>query len=102
MLVPSPGVWVGSDKIAAVGVSASRYITTHGFALNVAPDMSYFDTSIILPCGIEGRGVTSIEQILQSRDPTAITPTMDEVSSVAIETMQRVFEIQIAPGNQLR
>jgi lipoate-protein ligase B len=57
------GVWVGKEKVTAVGVTSSRWITTHGFALNVSPDLSFFDTNII-PCGIKGRGVTSIEKIL--------------------------------------
>ncbi|EEC51903.1 lipoate-protein ligase, partial [Phaeodactylum tricornutum CCAP 1055/1] len=58
------GVWVDHRKVCAVGLSSSRWITTHGFALNICPDLTYFDTSIILPCGIDGRGVTSIAQIL--------------------------------------
>ena len=97
-----PGVWVGSEKIAAVGVSASRYITTHGFALNVSPDMAYFDTSVILPCGIEGRGVTSIQKVLLSRNATARVPKIEEVSSVAVKKMQQVFNIQIEHGLKLR
>jgi len=54
------GVWVGDAKIAAVGLSASSWVTMHGFALNVAPDLAAFDA--IVPCGIEGRGVTSLAE----------------------------------------
>jgi lipoyl(octanoyl) transferase len=52
------GVWVGTNKIAAVGVASSRWITSHGCALNVNPDLSYFGRDVITPCGImaEGRG----------------------------------------------
>ena len=57
-----PGAWVGHEKIAFIGVRISRGITTHGFALNVNPDLSYFQH--IVPCGIEGLAVTSMERIM--------------------------------------
>ncbi len=56
------GVWIGHEKIAAIGVKISRGITTHGLALNVNPDLSYFQH--IVPCGIEGMAVTSLERLL--------------------------------------
>ena len=56
------GVWVGDDKIAAIGVRVARGRTRHGFALNVDPDLSMF--SHIVPCGIRDRGVTSMARLL--------------------------------------
>ena len=59
------GVWVGDEKIAAIGVRVARGRTRHGFALNVDPDLSMFDH--IVPCGIRDRGVTSMARVLGAR-----------------------------------
>ncbi len=56
------GVWVGDDKIAAIGIKVSRWVTMHGFAFNVNTDLSFFDR--IIPCGIFHKGVTSLQQQL--------------------------------------
>ena len=57
-----PGVWVGKEKVAAIGVYVKDSTTMHGFALNVNTDLDYF--SLIVPCGISNMGVTSMKQIL--------------------------------------
>ncbi len=65
-------VWVGNDKIAAIGVHIARWITTHGFALNVTTDLSHFLG--IVPCGITDGGVTSIERTAGAR------PSVEDVA----------------------
>jgi lipoyl(octanoyl) transferase len=59
---PHTGVWIGDEKVVAVGVKASGRVTMHGFALNVDPDLSHF--SGIIPCGIRDKGVTSLARVL--------------------------------------
>lgn len=81
------GVWVGSEKIGAIGVRIARWITSHGFALNVNTDLSYFRT--IVPCGIIGRGVTSMSR-LAGRDFEVA-----EVSGVVAAKFAEVFGRQI-------
>jgi lipoyl(octanoyl) transferase len=81
------GVWAGGSKLAAIGVRISRWITSHGFAYNVAPNLEHF--SWIVPCGLEDRGVTSL---------TALTGSeirMSQVEDRVIAAFAAVFERQI-------
>ncbi|MBI4126037.1 MAG: lipoyl(octanoyl) transferase LipB [Deltaproteobacteria bacterium] len=65
-----PGVWVGRDKIAAIGLNFSHRVSQHGFALNVSPNLDHY--RFIIPCGITDRGVTSMEKILGRVVPMAM------------------------------
>jgi lipoyl(octanoyl) transferase len=87
------GVWldVGTPfarKICAMGVRASRWVTMHGFALNVNSDLDYFD--LMIPCGIKGKSVTSLNVELGRR-----TVDMDEVKEKLINHFSRLFEAEI-------
>ena len=78
------GVWVGDEKIAAIGVRIARWITSHGFALNVNTDLQFFQ--MIVPCGISDKGVTSMAR-LAGRDFD-----LSEVARVAAHHFSEVFD----------
>lgn len=94
------GVWVHGAKIAAIGLNASRWITSHGFSLNVNPDLAGFED--IVPCGIQGRPVTRLCDLV----PCAKSPNMhtDEQSAEQaradiIQAFKDVFGLEIVVKN---
>ncbi|MGE5619161.1 MAG: lipoyl synthase [Sphingomonadaceae bacterium] len=84
-----PGVWVGREKIAAVGIAVRDRVTTHGVALNVDPDMAAFGT--IVPCGLADRGVTSMRAILGRRIG------IEEVEDAFVGAFARIFGRKVEP-----
>lgn len=88
-----PGVWVGDNKICAIGVRARRrptgeFVTTHGIAFNVTTNLSHFDT--IVPCGLHDKGVTSVAQEL---GPDA-APSFADWEQCLFAAFARVFEVE--------
>ncbi|HSL20985.1 MAG TPA: lipoyl(octanoyl) transferase LipB [Vicinamibacterales bacterium] len=83
------GVWVGADKLAAIGVRISRWVTSHGFAFNVNTDLRQFD--LIIPCGIADRGVTSLQKLLSR------PVSMDQVENALVDACLDVFDAELTP-----
>lgn len=83
------GVWVGGNKVAAIGVKVSHNVTSHGFALNVNTDLGYFGQ--IIPCGIADHGVTSLAALLP--DPPTLTDVRERVTAAFGE----VFGLTLTP-----
>ena len=78
------GTWVKDRKIAALGVRISRWVTMHGFSLNINPDLNYYQD--IIPCGIQGYGVTSMAMIMGEE-----VPSMDEVKIKMVDYFENRF-----------
>jgi lipoyl(octanoyl) transferase len=87
------GTWVGHDKIGAIGVRIARWVTSHGFAFNVATDLSAFD--LIVPCGIRGRGVTSLERLLGRTVP--LDEVMDRLAGQFAAVFGRLVDSEAGP-----
>ena len=84
------GVWINHEtdkpkKIAAIGVKSSRHVTMHGSAFNIKPDLKYFD--LIIPCGIVGKEVTSLEKELE------IEVDFEEVTQIFISNFFKLFQL---------
>lgn len=82
----NPGVWVGKEKIAAIGIAVkSSWTTMHGFSLNINPDLNHY--SLIVPCGITDKGVTSLSKLLGK------SISQKEVRERLIQHFQEVFNV---------
>lgn len=86
------GVWHARGKLAAIGVRVSRWVTSHGFALNVATDLEHYQH--IVPCGIVGRAVSSMEDVLKA--PVALGPVKDAVS----QSFARAFDRNVQKARE--
>ncbi len=84
------GVWVGTEKVGAIGVRIARWVTSHGFALNVANDLEPF--ALIVPCGIRDHGVTSLARLV-GRDVTS-----GEAADRLSVHFAEVFNVEIVAG----
>ncbi|MGO8735625.1 MAG: lipoyl(octanoyl) transferase LipB [Terriglobia bacterium] len=86
-LAGAPGVWVGNNKLAAMGVHISRWVTSHGFAFNVNTDLRYFDW--IVACGLHDKGVTSLQKLVGR------PVEMEEVAGSVVRHFGRVFAMEM-------
>jgi lipoyl(octanoyl) transferase len=84
------GVWIDGQKVAAIGIKVSKWITMHGFALNVCPDLSGFDR--IVPCGIVDRSVTSMSNFIPNIDPNLVR---HQITTKFAE----IFELEISQSH---
>ena len=93
------GVWVERDgvlaKVCAIGVRVRRWVTMHGFALNVDPDLSHF--GLIVPCGLHGRPVTSLREVLGDG-----CPSMDDVRAELGTRLSASLEAMALAADELR
>ena len=80
------GVWVGDEKLAAIGVRIARWVTSHGFALNVTTNLDHFD--FIVPCGIADKGVTSLVRL--TKFPVTVEGVVPAVTDAFAEVFDRI------------
>jgi lipoate-protein ligase B len=88
------GAWLGADKVGAIGVRISRWITSHGFAFNVSTDLDYF--KLIVPCGISDGGVTSLSRALGRH------VAMVEAETSLVRHFSEVFDREVVESESWR
>ena len=86
------GVWVGDEKLAAIGVRIARWITSHGFALNVSTNLESFN--LIVPCGITDKGVTSLSKLVHKDVPMSV------VEDAVVLALAEIFDRQPVQAHQ--
>ncbi len=92
------GVWAGEEKIASIGVAVRRWVGYHGFALNVAPDLAFFE--LIHPCGLRGVRMTSVAERLG-----AASASLDEARRVVSRSLARQLgcdDVRVVPADRVR
>lgn len=87
------GVFIGKNKIGAVGVHVARQLTTHGFSFNVNPDLEHY--RLITACGLEDHGVSSLARL-------GIVLSLEEVARTAAEIFGRIFSVHLRESNILK
>lgn len=88
-----PGVWVGEEKVCAIGLHITHYVSRHGFALNVNTDLRCFN--YINPCGITNRAVTSVSKLLGYKI------TVDEIKQPLVQAFSQVFKFRPKQGDRI-
>ncbi len=88
------GVWVGNRKITAIGVAVKRWVTYHGFAFNINPELKHF--SYIIPCGITDKGVTSLKQEIPD-----LSLTLDEIKDKLVYYFLEVFGMEMVNNEKI-
>lgn len=82
------GVWIGEEKVCAIGIKVRRWTSMHGIALNVDPDLTPFAS--IIPCGIKSHGVTSMARVAQD------SVDIEQVKRTLVHNFEKVFSVRIA------
>jgi len=90
LVVDQTGTWVGTEKVGAIGVRIARWVTSHGFALNVTNDLAPFQ--MIVPCGIRDHGVTSLSRLLRR------SVTVGDAAGRLADQVATVFDLEIVAG----